>query len=110
MVDKLLLNIREGDILFQEVLLFIEDQYDFTPTAFTNGTLQNTAHENQGSCKVLAFAQLQELSQEDTLSLFAEHYEHVLADPDGTTHQNIRQFMQHGWGGISFEHFPLKAK
>lgn len=110
MLDKLILNIREGDIPFSEVLHYIEEQYDFTPSAFKNGTLENATDQNQGSCKIFAFAQLNQLSKADTLTLFAEHYEHVLLDPDGINHQNIRQFMQHGWNGISFEAFPLKTK
>lgn len=110
MLDKLILNIKEGDIPFSEVLHYIDEQYHFTPTAFQNGTLMNAADQNQGSCKIFAFAQLNELNEADTLALFAEHYENVLQDAEGTNHQNIRQFMQHGWSGISFDAFPLKAK
>lgn len=110
MLDKLILNIKEGDTPFSEVLNYIDEQYDFTPTAFQNGTLANAADQNQGSCKIFAFAQLHQLNETDTLTLFAEHYDHVLQDPAGDTHQNIRQFMEHGWNGITFEAFPLKAK
>jgi HopJ type III effector protein len=42
--------------------------------------------------------------------LFAEHYQAVLKTPDGTDHQNIRQFMLHGWEGIVFEGHALIAK
>ncbi|WP_245840531.1 HopJ type III effector protein [Ohtaekwangia koreensis] len=45
-----------------------------------------------------------------TLSLFAEHYRSVLENPDGTDHQNIRQFMLHGWPGIIFEGQALVSK
>jgi hypothetical protein len=27
----------------------------------------------------------------------------VLADKDGTSHQNIRNFMKYGWDGVPFE-------
>jgi HopJ type III effector protein. len=37
------------------------------------------------------------------LSLFAEHYAAVLATPEATDHQNIRQFMQNGWDGIDLK-------
>ena len=52
--------------------------------------------------KYFLFAQLNGLDQAQTLSLFAEHYAAVLATPDATDHQNIRQFMQNGWDGIQF--------
>ena len=53
---------------------------------------------------------LPDLNQADTLALFAEHYAAVLATPDGTDHQNIRQFMQNGWNGIKFEGTALVVK
>ncbi len=70
----------------------------------------NAATENQGSAKIFSFAKLNGLNQAQTLSLFAEHYASVLATPEGTDHQNIRQFMQHGWDGIQFETLALSAK
>jgi hypothetical protein len=27
----------------------------------------------------------------------------VLENPNAYDHQNIRQFMEHGWGGVEFE-------
>ena len=88
---------------FKEVLEFIENSYQHQPTAFKNGEVYNEATQNQGSARVFAFAQLNNLSKEETLELFAEHYQSVLASPDGTDHQNIRQFIKYGWEGISFE-------
>ena len=70
----------------------------------------NTAGQNSGSARVLAFGQLHHLSVLDTLSLFAEHYKAVLANPAGEDHQNIRQFKKYGWGGVQFKGQPLKAK
>ena len=93
---------REGSLSFTEVIEFIETHYQHQPTAFKNGDAYNDATQNQGSAKVFAFAQLNELSKEDTLLLFAEHYKAVLANPDGVDHQNIRQFMKNGWQGIQF--------
>ncbi|WP_317170712.1 HopJ type III effector protein [Paraflavitalea devenefica] len=43
-------------------------------------------------------------------SEFAEHYQSVLNNPDGTDHQNIRQFMAHGWPGVVFEGKALLEK
>lgn len=90
-------------LLFKETLDFIDALYQHTPTAFRNGEVFNEAGQNQGSAKVFAFAKMNQLSQPATLLLFAEHYRSVLDDPQGTSHQNIRQFMIHGWDGIAFD-------
>ena len=96
---------------FKEVIVFIEEQYDFTPTKFTNGNTVNEADQNNGSCKIFSFAKLNDLSKEDTLALFGAFYrEDVLKNPNVTDHQNIRNFMEYGWEGISFEAEALKAR
>ena len=98
-------------INFKEVIAYIDENYDFTPTKFTNGNTINEANQNNGSCKVFSFAQLKNLSKEQTLSLFGEFYrEDVLNNPDGTDHQNIRNFIEFGWEGISFDGEALKKK
>ena len=102
--------LKENSIPFSEVIAFIETRYQHQPTAFKNGDAYNEASQNQGSAKVFAFAQLNNLSAADTLYLFAEHYQSVLATPTATDHQNIRQFMIHGWAGIAFEGEALVAK
>lgn len=102
-INTLLEKLNGKSISFKDVLAFIESYYTHTPTAFQNGEAYNEATQNQGSAKVLTFAQLNNLSKEDTLSLFAEHYLAVLNTPEGTDHQNIRQFMAHGWDGVKFE-------
>ena len=110
MAQDLLRQLQQGTTTFSDVISYIEARYIHTPTAFQNGTQANAAEQNQGSAKVFAFAQLQGLDQAQTLSLFAEHYTSVLATPHGTDHQNIRQFMQHGWDGIQFEGQALTTK
>ena len=110
MVQTLLAQLQAGTAKFADVLAFIEARYNHTPTAFSNGQQHNAATENQGSAKVFSFAQLNDLDQAQTLSLFAEHYAAVLATPEATDHQNIRQFMQHGWNGIQFEGLALTAQ
>ena len=98
-------------ITFSETISVIEENYDFIPTAFENGTQHNTAGENSGSCKLFAFAQLQSLSQAETLACFGVYYfEEVLGNPEGTNHQNIRNFMKTGWSGIQFEGPALALK
>ena len=98
-------------IIFKDIITYIDENYDFAPTKFTNGNTINEANQNNGSCKVFSFAQLKNLSKEQTLSLFGEFYrEDVLKNPDGTDHQNIRNFIEFGWDGISFEGEALKKK
>jgi hypothetical protein len=105
---ELLERVKNTDILFSEVLSFIDSNYEYSPSAFKNGDQYNEATQNQGSAKVLYFAHLNQLNKEDTLSLFAEHYQNVLENPASDNHQNIRQFMQHGWDGVEFKTVTLK--
>ncbi len=109
-VSTLLQTLDQGCAQFSDVLAFINERYEFTPTAFDNGSVHNAAGENSGSCRVFAFAQLNDLSIDDTVKLFAEHAASVRAHPDGTDHQNIRNFIQHGWAGIKMAGTALHAK
>lgn len=105
------LNKTPQEISFSETIAVIEDNYNFSPTAFENGLLHNAAGENSGSCKIFAFAELQKLSEEATLSCFgAYYYEEVLGDLEGTNHQNIRNYMKSGWDGIAFYGEALTSK
>ncbi len=98
-------------VTFPETIEVIEANYNFTPTAFQNGNTHNAAGTNSGSCKLFAFAQLQNLSQDETLACFGAFYrDEVLGDPEGTNHQNIRNFITHGWDGIQFEGTALELK
>ncbi|HTJ49961.1 MAG TPA: HopJ type III effector protein [Cyclobacteriaceae bacterium] len=106
----LLEKLKNNSLPFKEVIEFIDAYYNHQPTAFKNGAQHNEANQNQGSAKVFTFAQLNKLDKADTLCLFAEHYQSVLKSPDGIDHQNIRQFMIHGWPGIAFEGQALSAK
>ena len=98
-------------VSFAETIAVIEENYTFTPTAFQNGLQHNAAGENSGSCKLFAFAKLQQLTEAETLACFGAYYsEEVLGDPTGTNHQNIRNFMKTGWSGIQFEGEALQLK
>lgn len=102
------LRATPAEVQFKEVMQTIDTEYSFTATRFTNGTQINSANENNGSCKILAFAKLHELSAPETLYLFGDYYRiDVLENPNAQDHQNIRQFMQHGWDGVQFDHAPL---
>ncbi len=99
------------EIQFKDVIAFIDAHYDFTPTRFTNGNTVNEADQNNGSCKVFSFAKLNALSKDETLALFGDFYRtDVLQNPDGEDHQNIRNFIEFGWDGISFEGEALKRR
>jgi len=94
-------------VSFDETIAIINEFYHYTPTQFTNGlgeaTAINEAGTNEGSCKIFAFATLNQFTPAQTLNLFGIYYHNdVLKDPDGTGHQNIRNFMQSGWEGIKF--------
>lgn len=96
---------------FNKLMDVIESHYDFVPTAFKNGELMNQADENQGSCKLFSFAQLNGLDKEQTLACFGAFYrDDVLKNPGADNHQNIRNFMEFGWDGIEFESEALKPK
>ena len=105
------LKSKPETIQFNDVISSIEEHYDFTPTPFKNGNTINEANQNNGSCKVFSFAKLNNLSQEETLFLFGDFYRNdVLKNPDGSDHQNIRNFIAFGWDGISFEGEALRKK
>lgn len=110
MARDILKRLEEGTAKFNDVIEYIESKYIHNGTAFKNGLQENAADQNQGSAKVFAFAKLNELSKEDTLKLFAEHYQAVLNTSEGEDHQNIRQFMLNGWSGVCFEGEALTSK
>ncbi|MBY7832867.1 HopJ type III effector protein [Vibrio fluvialis] len=99
------------NVVFAEVIATIDAYYDFTPTAFDNGETRNEANQNNGSCKIFAFAQLNQLSPEATLACFGDFYrQDVLQHPENDDHQNIRNFIRLGWDGVKFEGVALTVK
>ena len=107
---KTKLKSNPTSINFADTMQVIEDNYNFTPTTFTNGEITNNTGENSGSCKLFAFAKHQKLRKEETLFCFGEHYKNVLEDEKGDSHQNIRNFMKFGFEGLSFEGEALELK
>lgn len=99
---------------FEDTMAVITEHFNYVPTAFTNGTsdtrVSNSAGQNEGSCKIFAFAQLLGLNEEQTLLCFGRFYQDVINTPDGTDHGNIRNFMRDGWKGILFEGQALTRK
>ncbi len=89
----------------------IDLSYNFKPSAFLNGETANEENQNNGSCKIFAFAKKHQLDVAQTLACFGRYYrEDVLQHPGNTDHQNIRNFMKTGWAGIQFASEPLTAK
>jgi hypothetical protein len=69
-LKKIVLNIMQQLLnkkSFPETIAYIDENYTFTPTTFKNGNQINNAGENNGSCKIFAFSQLNNL-------LFLEKY------------------------------------
>ncbi|HCI54189.1 MAG TPA: type III effector [Gallionella sp.] len=100
-----------GQVEFPDTMAVIDALYEFTPVTFRNGNLVNQAGTNSGSCKLFSFAGLHGLSQQQTLDCFGTYYrDDVLKHPDGTDHQNIRNFSVTGWEGIVFDACALAEK
>ena len=102
-------------IEFNDVINVISEHYHYSPVLFTNGAktdcVVNQAQKNEGSCKIFSFAQINQLSELQTLHCFGQYYrEEVLNDVAGTNHGNIRAFMKHGWEHIKFDGLALTPK
>jgi hypothetical protein len=104
-----------SSIAFTEVVDVIDATYDYTPSSFANGLGEdkvfNESGTNEGSCRIFAFAQLNKLTEEQTLQCFGDYYrKDVLANPEADDHANIRVFMCYGWAGIVFDQVALVEK
>lgn len=91
------------DLTFEEVMEMIDEHFEDGLIEFKNGDILNAAGENMGSAKILSYAALAQMDKDTTLKLWGQYYREVLADPDGDSHQNIRNFMKYGWDGVPFE-------
>lgn len=108
-VSDLISRLDIGSFSFPETIAVIDEFYAFTPVAFVNGDQHNAAGTNNGSCKIFAFGQLNNLSEQATLNAFGDFYrKDVLENPEGSDHANIRNFMKTGWSGLQFEGEALK--
>lgn len=116
-VVQLLEKIRQSpeSVVFDDVIATINAHYHYRPTRFTNGlgdaSVVNEAGQNEGSCRIFAFARLNDLDEAETLCCFGKFYrDDVLGNPHGSDHANIRHFMRDGWAGIVFGGVALVAK
>jgi HopJ type III effector protein. len=101
MIDALIQKVRNTpeSIEFNDVIAVIANNYDYIPTTFHNGDIVNVAGSNEGSCKIFCFAQINALSETETLALFGAYYrDDVMGNPSGDDHANIRTlFSMAGW-------------
>lgn len=105
------LDAAPESIAFNDTIAVIDTHYDFTPSAFRNGEMRNEAGQNNGSCKIFSFARLHRLTPQQTLHCFGSYYrDDVLKHPQGSDHQNIRNFIKTGWAGIDFDATALTLK
>ncbi len=106
-----LLEQNSAAVSFTDCIAVIDRHYHFTPAKFSNGEQHNPAGQNNGSCKIFAFGRLHQLSEAQVLACFGDYYRiDVLQNPEHSTHQNIREFIRHGWDGVQFEANPLILK
>jgi hypothetical protein len=103
-------QLTQVDFHFETTLAFIEQHYNFTPSAFNNGGVENGIEQNQGSCKIFALADLLNLTQQQALACFGQHYRDVVATPSVDNHHNLRRVLKEGLAEIRFDHFPLELK
>ncbi len=113
-IQKLIHKIKTQPdaVSFNEVIDCIGSNYNYSPSQFSNGItgdqVINGAGCNEGSCKIFAFAKLNQLDEQQTLNCFGDFYrKDVLNHPEADDHANIRTFMRRGWAGISFDQEPL---
>ncbi|MCP4984743.1 MAG: HopJ type III effector protein [Colwellia sp.] len=103
------LNTNADDVVFEQVMQVINDNYSYTPASFKNGEMLNEAGTNEGSCKIFYFAKLNGLTKQQTLACFGCYYrDDVLQNPNGSDHGNIRNFIKTAWQGIEFQSVALK--
>lgn len=106
----LITSLESGTHEFGETLAFVDQWFEFTPSGFSNGPIRNESNENQGSCKVLALAEQLQLSHQQLLYCFGEHYRDVLATPDVENHFNLRHLVASERTETQFDQFPLERK
>ncbi len=105
------LSTQPENVSFADTMAIIDQYYEFSATAFENADVNNAAGDNNGSCKIFAFGLLNDLSEQQTLHCFGDFYrKDVLDNPNANNHQNIRNFIECGWGGVRFEGAALVPK
>ena len=92
---------------FSEIQEIINTDYTYEPNGFTIGNIYNDSNNNQWSGKIASYAVINNLTNQETLELFGEHYQSVLDDPNGTGHANVRALIKYGLTGVKFDNNKL---
>lgn len=108
-LEQFLANLANPQHRFADTLKFIDDWFVYSPSTFSFHQLHSQANENQGSCKILALAQFAQLTPQQALLCFGEHYRQLPQLPLDS-HLNLRQLAKQGLTQIQFAHFPLQLK
>ncbi len=103
-----LIKTQPENINFDDVIAVIDNEYTYSPSGFSNGRgdamIINKAGTNEGSCKIFSFAQINQLTKQQTLNCFGKYYrEDVLKNSDGSDHANIRTLMAYSLEDIKFD-------
>ncbi len=111
----ILIKTQPENINFNEVIKVIDSEYTYSPSRFSNGqgsgTIINESGTNEGSCKIFAFAKLNQLTKQQALDCFGKYYrEDVLQHPQGNDHANIRSLMSYDLESIQFDNIVLVEK
>ena len=81
----------------------LDDVYTHVPVPFVSGEMTNGLGQNAGSGKLLSFAIMSGLGEEETATLWGENYRDVVNTPEKQDHGNIRNLLKFGFKGV---HFP----
>ena len=109
--DTFIQSLRDQTNSFQQTMDFIEANFVFTPVEFSVGDQHNELGTNQGSAKIFCVGKALELNEAEVLQCFGDFYrEDVLENPEGSDHQNIRNFIKYGWAGVTIDSNALSAK
>eukprot|EP01031_Cornospumella_fuschlensis_P036180 gene36180-43882_t len=89
------------EVSIQDTLAIIDKHYEYIAVPFTVGDAQSKSNENIGDAKILSFALMTRMNEEQTLRLFGEVYRNL--SPTGTDHTNLRNFAKLGWAKVVFK-------
>ncbi len=109
------INTNPEKVEFNDVINVIDSEYNYSPSRFINGkaddAIINESGSNEGSCKIFAFAKLNNLNKQQTLACFGKYYrEDVLQHPDANDHANIRSLIKNDLDNIQFDNDVLEKK
>jgi len=108
-IDELLLD-PNNKIDFDTIQNKITSILNTVPTRFVNNGVENAERENEGSLRILSIALLFQLTDDNALRLFWEHWESVQENPEGNDHQNIRQLNEYWLWGVKIHWLPFSEK